>query len=258
VTEAPELFEPDLHYTDIASSHNIIINEETGYAYTIDRQTCGGGLYMMNIQDPLNPTFEGCSKLGEHGTHDSQCVTYQGPDTRYRGRELCLNSNGAMFEIADVTDKKNPVVLSTASSPNAAYIHQGWLTDDHRYFYQDDESDVVRGNVSTTRTLVWDLVDLEDPVLIKEFMGSLPASAHNLYLKDGFAYQANYRYGLHILDIADPENPVEVGFFDTSPYKEGPGFSGAWSTYPFFESGTVLVTSVQEGLFVLRKRNVAF
>ncbi|NQV73831.1 choice-of-anchor B family protein [bacterium] len=258
VKDAPALFEPDVHYTDIASSHNVIINEETGFAYTVDGPTCGGGLYMMNIQEPLNPVFVGCSKLGDRGTHDSQCVTYSGPDTRYTGRELCLNSNGSVFEIADVTDKNNPTQISTASSPNAGYIHQGWLTDDHKYFYQDDEADLVRGSVETTRTLVWDLTDLEDPILINEFMGSMPASAHNLYLKDGFAYQANYRYGLHVLDISDPENPVEAGFFDTSPYQDGAGFSGAWSTYPFFESGTVLVTSLQEGLFILKKRTQAF
>jgi choice-of-anchor B domain-containing protein len=257
VTDAPALFEPDLHYRGFGSSHNVIINEESGYAYAVDPRTCGGGLYMMNIEEPLNPVFEGCVK-GERGTHDSQCVTYRGPDTRYTGREICLNSNGSVFEIADVTDRANPVHLSTASSPNAAYIHQGWLTDDHRYFYQDDESDVVRGNVETTRTLIWDLTDLEDPVLATQFMGSMPASAHNLYLKDGYAYQANYRYGMHVLDIADPENPVEVGYFDTSPYHEGPGFSGAWSTYPFFESGTVLVTSLQEGLFLLKKKDEAF
>jgi len=254
VTDAPELFEPDFHYTGIASSHNVIINEETGFAYMVDGPTCGGGLYMMDINDPVNPQFVGCSKGGERGTHDSQCVVYRGPDQRYAGRELCLNSNGGYFEIMDVTDKANPVALSTASSPNAGYIHQGWLTDDHRYFYQDDESDVVRGNVETTRTLVWDLADLEDPILINEFMGSMPASAHNLYLKDGYAYQANYRYGMHVLDVTDPENPVEAGFFDTSPFMEGPGFSGAWSTYPFFESGTVIVTSLREGLFVLRRK----
>jgi choice-of-anchor B domain-containing protein len=86
-------------------------------------------------------------------------------------------------------------------------------------------------------------------------MGSLPASAHNLYVKGDFTYQANYRYGLHILDTSDPLNPVEVGNFDTSPYHTGPGFSGAWSTYPFFESGTIIVTSVQEGLFILKKRS---
>jgi choice-of-anchor B domain-containing protein len=121
----------------------------------------------------------------------------------------------------------------------------------------DDESDVIRGNVETTRTLVWDLTNLEDPILVKEFMGSMPASAHNQYVKDNFVYQANYRYGLHVLDISDPVNPREVGFFDTSPYQTGPGFSGAWSTYPFFESGTVIVTSLQEGLFILKKRGPA-
>ncbi|MCY3612424.1 MAG: hypothetical protein OXH51_12915, partial [Gemmatimonadetes bacterium] len=63
-----------------------------------------------------------------------------------------------------------------------------------------------------------------------------------------------YRYGLHVLDISDPENPREVAAFDTAPYKEGPGFGGAWSNYPYFESGTVIVTSMQEGLFVLKKR----
>ena len=256
--EMPALFEPDTHYRGIASSHNIVINEESGFAYAVGNrgggESCGGGLHMMDIRDPKNPVFVGCA-THERGTHDSQCVTYDGPDERYTGHELCLNSNGAFFEISDVTDKDNPVAVARASSPNAAYIHQGWLTPDHRYFYQDDESDVIRGAVETTRTLIWDLTDLEEPILIREFMGSMPASAHNLYLKDGYAYQANYRYGLHVLDISDPVNPREVGYFDTSPHHEGPGFSGAWSTYPFFESGTVIVTSLQEGLFVLKRRD---
>ena len=258
VDEMPALFEPDTHYRGIASSHNIVINEESGFAYAVGNrgggESCGGGLHMMDIRDPKNPQFVGCF-AHERGTHDSQCVVYHGPDERYHDRELCLNSNGAYFEISDVTDKDNPVAVSRATSPNYAYIHQGWLTPDHRYFFQDDESDVLRGSVETTRTLIWDLSDVEDPVLAREFMGSMPASAHNLYLKDGFAYQANYRYGLHVLDIEDPLNPREVGYFDTSPYHEGPGFSGAWSTYPFFESGTVIVTSLQEGLFVLKKRD---
>ncbi len=145
--------------------------------------------------------------------------------------------------------------VARSTSPNSAYIHQGWLTEDHRYFYVDDESDVVRGNVPTTRTLIWDLSDVDDPVLTQQFMGSMTASAHNLYVKDGYVYQANYRYGLHILDISDPENPREVGSFDTSPYQDGPGFSGAWSNYPFFDSGTIIVTSLQEGLFILKKRD---
>jgi choice-of-anchor B domain-containing protein len=257
VTDRPALFEPDVHYDRIASVHNIAINEETGFAYLVGSRgggdTCGGGLHMVDVREPLNPQFAGCFRH-DNGTHDTQCVSYSGPDQRYQGREICLNSNGRAFGISDVTDKGNPTAIAQTTHPNPAYLHQGWLTTDQKYFIMDDESDVIAGNVPTTRTLVWDLTNLEDPVLAKEFMGSMPASAHNLYIRGDTAYQANYRYGLHILDVKDPVNPREIGFFDTAPFHEGPGFSGAWSTYPFFESGTIIVTSLQEGLFILKKR----
>lgn len=256
VAEPPVVFEPDLLYRGeggnvVESSHNVIINEETGFAYLTSRGCAG--MHIVDIREPLDPTFVGCTDPGS--THDAQCVIYQGPDARFQDREICLRMAGNQFQISDVTDKQNPVQLSTASHPNPAYMHQGWVTEDHQYFIMDDESDVIAGNVGTTRTLIWDLTDLEDPVLAKEFMGSMPASAHNLYVKGDFTYQANYRYGLHILDTSDPLNPVEVGSFDTSPYQTGPGFSGAWSTYPFFDSGSIIVTSMQEGLFVLKKRS---
>ncbi len=68
-------------------------------------------------------------------------------------------------------------------------------------------------------------------------------------------YQANYQAGMRVVDITNPKEPVEIGFFDTTPYDGNPpGFSGAWTVYPFFESGTVIVTSMNEGLFVLRPR----
>lgn len=255
VADPPVIFEPDLLYRGdglnvVESSHNVIINEDTGFAYLTSRGCAG--MHMVDISEPMDPTFVGCSDPG--GTHDAQCIVYHGPDESYRGREICLRMSGNRFQISDLTDKSNPVELSTASHPNPAYMHQGWITEDHRYFIMDDESDVIAGNVETTRTLIWELDDLEDPILVKEFFGSLPASAHNLYVKGDFTYQANYRYGLHILDTSDPLNPVEVGMFDTSPFGTGPGFGGAWSTYPFFDSGTILVTSMQEGLFMLKKR----
>ena len=255
VADPPAMFEPDLLYRGegqhiVESTHNIMINEESGYAYLTSREC--SGMHIIDIREPLNPTFVGCSDPG--GTHDAQCLNYQGPDERYRGREICLRMSGSRFQISDVSDKANPRELVQTSHPNPTYMHQGWVTPDHRYFIMDDESDVIAGNVETTRTLIWDISDLEDPQLAREFMGSMPASAHNLYVKGDFTYQANYRYGLHILDTSDPLNPREVGSFDTSPYLSGPGFSGAWSTYPFFEIGTILVTSVQEGLFILKKR----
>ena len=261
----PRRFKPTAHYTRINSSHNIVINEESGFAYAVGAsaggETCGGGLHMIDIRSPKEPKFAGCfadPQTGRRGTgysHDAQCVTYKGPDQRYKGREICLGSNENALSIADVTDKSSPKALSRASYPNPSYTHQGWLTEDQRYFYMDDESDEIAGTVTATRTLVWDLSDLEDPKLAHEFMGTSAASDHNLYIKGNLMYQSNYRAGLRIIDISKPLAPVEVGFLDTAPYlKDEPGFSGTWSNYPFFKSGAIGVTSVHEGFFLVKKR----
>jgi len=264
---APVLFEPTTLYTRINSAHNIVINEETGYAFSTGGssggETCGGGLHMMNLKDPKNPEFVGCfahtgtGRTGTGYTHDAQCVKYKGPDKQYNGREICLGANETALSIADVTDKKNPKVISQASYPKVGYTHQGWLTADQRYFYSNDELDETGGLVEMTRTLVWDLQDLDDPRLIKEFMGTTKASDHNLFVLGNTMYQSNYIAGLRIIDITKRGDPVEIGYFDTVPYSENtPGFSGTWSNYPFFKNGTVLVTSGGEGMFLIRKRPV--
>ena len=265
VTSPPVTFEETAHYDQIHSAHNIVINEGTGFAYVVGAsgggETCGGGLHMIDIREPANPTFAGCfadSSTGNAGTgysHDAQCIRYHGPDADFQDREICFGANENALSISDVTDKDEPVAVATAAYPNTGYLHQGWVSDDHRYFYMNDELDELAGNVSRTRTLVWDIQELGDPVLVKEHFGTTAASDHNLYVKGDLMYQANYVSGLRILDISDPTEPEEVGFFDTVPAgDDAPGFAGAWSTYPYFESGVIIVTSMKEGLFVLRRR----
>ena len=115
----------------------------------------------------------------------------------------------------------------------------------------------MQGKATQTRTLVWDVTDLDDPQLVKEYMAPTKSSDHNLYIRGNTMYQSNYVAGLRVLDISDPENPVEVGHFDTVPYGgDEPGFNGSWSNYPYFESGTIIVTSGREGVFLLKKREV--
>ena len=256
ITEPPMILQEDVLYTTIASAHNVAINEESGYAYIVGGnaggQTCGGGLHMVNIQTPTEPVFEGCFLDSVNSySHDVQCVNYRGPDMDYQGREICFGSNEVILSIADVTDKSNPVKLSSIGYPNSAYAHQGWLSEDHRYFYMDDESDEGAGLVSNTRTLIWDVQDLDDPVLAKEYFSSSTAADHNQYVRGHYLYQSNYESGLRILDISTPLDPVEVAFFDVLPDSEGPGFNGSWSNYPFFESGLIVATSIDEGFFVL-------
>lgn len=266
LAKVPASFQPDTIYRGVNSAHNIVINEESGFAFITGAsgggETCGGGLHMVDIREPKKPTFTGCfsdPKTGRASTgysHDALCVIYKGPDVSYRGREICLGSNETMLSIADVTDKKKPVAVARGSYPNVGYLHQGWLSEDQRYFYANDELDEVSGTVTRTRTIIFDLADLDDPQVAAEFLSPTSASDHNLYIKGDTMYQSHYKAGLRIVDIKDRTKPVEVGYFDTVPYGENTaGFAGSWGSYPYFKSGTIVTTSMSEGLFVLRKKS---
>lgn len=264
VENPPATFTETAHYRGFDSAHNIVVNESTNRAYAVgvvgaNAETgCDEGLHIINFSDPLNPKFAGCFRhenTGRHGTgytHDAQCVIYEGPDQTYRGREICFGANETHVSIADVTDAANPIPISKAGYPNAQYTHQGWLTPDHEYFLLDDELDEFQDTlIGRTRTLIFDVVDLDDPQLLTEYFGVATSIDHNQYVVDERSFQANYTSGLRILDISEITAPVEVGYFDTFPANDRKNFSGAWSNYPFFESGIVVVSSIGEGLFVL-------
>ena len=264
-TGPPVTFAETARYDGIASSHNIVINQETGMAYAVGSsmggQTCGGGLHMIDVRTPVEPVFLGCFSDATTGrqrtgySHDAQCVIYRGPDEDYQGREICFGANETALSIADVTDRDNPVAIARGEYPNVGYAHQGWLTEDQTHFFMGDEGDESQGSVDRTRTLIWDVADLDDPLLLKEHFAETGTIDHNQYVRGNRLYQANLMSGLRVLDISDVENPVEIGFFDTVPDDPGlPAFGGAWSNYPFFESGIVVVSSWSEGLFVLRVR----
>ena len=243
------------HYDGFDNSHNIVINEVTGFAYAVGVTSdagCAAGIHMVDIHDPADPTFAGCYS-GDGYTHDAQCILYAGPDARYQGRELCFASNEDSLTIVDVTVKISPVLVARQVYAGSAYTHQGWLTPDHRYFVHDDELDEQFFG-HNTKTYVWDLSDLENPVLVGSHLSTLPSIDHNQYIRDAFSYQSNYRAGLRILQIEDAASAAlsEVGFFDTYPGSDSASFSGTWSNYPYFESGIVIVSDINRGLFVLQ------
>ena len=260
-------FEPDARYTGIASAHNLIMDAESGIAIPVGAnsggQTCGGGFHMIDVTTPLEPAFLGCytddvGLIAPGRSHDGQCVVYRGPDRRFSGRRVCFASNETALRIIDITRPDSVREVAVASYPGVAYAHQGWLTEDHRYFFMNDELDELVGLTDRTRTLVWDVAELDDPILVAEHFGPTGATDHNLYIRGNRMYQANYQGGFRLVDISDPERPVAIGSFDTTPYEgDPPGFgSGAWTAYPFLPSGTVVVTSMYEGLFLLKPRPV--
>jgi hypothetical protein len=178
-------------------------------------------------------------------------VTYHGPDTQYTGDEICFGCNEDALSIVNVSNKNNIIPIGVGNY-NSFYTHQGWLTEDHRYFVQNDELDEIQENNVYTRTIIWDLIDLDNPVVATNYYSPATSIDHNNYIVGDTVYQSNYTSGLRILDISDILNPEQIGFFDTYPGDDDPKWSGTWSNYPFFASRNIPVSGMEEGLFIVR------
>jgi len=218
---------------------------------------CRGGLHMVDIRNPLNPTFLGCFSQDGY-THDAQCVIYdRGPDMTYRGKEICFCYNEDSLTIVDVTQKSNPKKLGKVGYAGSRYTHQGWLDDQHRFAFANDELDEMHGNNKHTKTLIFNVADLNNPRYVNSYRSPEEAIDHNLYVKNGYVYQANYCAGLRVLKIGPGSMPKleEFASFDVEPTCNRAQFSGAWSVYPYFPSGNIIVSSIPRGLFVLGHQN---
>jgi choice-of-anchor B domain-containing protein len=247
------------HYAGIGSAHNIAINEETGFAYVVGARSnpgisdcVGGGLHIVDIREPSNPVFAGC--FDDDGyTHDVQCVIYQGTDIDYQGKEICFASNVEVVSLVDVSDKDSPVLISKAAYPDDAYTHQGWLTPDHRYFVANDELDEISGTTKKTRTLLFDMQDIDNPNYIGSYLHQENTIDHNLYINERYVYQSNYTAGFRVLSYDSITNGdlESIAFFDTYPNNNDQTFKGTWSNYPFFQSGIIVATDIDKGLFIL-------
>ena len=254
ITTPPVQFSETAHSKVFNTAHNIVINESSGFAYGVGTDTCNGGLAMVNIQDLSRPTDAGCYSADGY-THDAQCVIYNGPDTDYQGKEICFNSNEDTLTIVNVTNKDNPEQIARGSYTNSGYSHQGWLTEDQTYFLLDDELDELnRGHDTLTR--VWDLTDLDAPMVGGSYENTgVSAIDHNQYIHGNCSFQANYRAGLRILEFnptAPASSLAELAYFDIYPADNDAQFNAAWSNYPYFDSGVVIISGIEQGLYVVK------
>lgn len=254
VVDIPEFFTADAVYSDFGSAHNITINEDTGYAYVVGSDTFGGGPHFVNIQSPLNPVNEGGFSASGY-SHDAQVVIYDGPDADYTGQEIYIGSNENEIVIVDVTDKSSPQIISTIGYANTSYTHQNWFSQDKKYIIVGDETDELDFGFNT-KTIVFDVTDLDNPQFHFDFSGATTAIDHNGYVKGNDFYLSNYRAGLQVFDISDIENSnaTRTGFFDTYPLDDNASFDGAWSVYPYFASGNIIISDINLGLFIVKKQ----
>jgi choice-of-anchor B domain-containing protein len=229
----PTFIETDGGLDSLQTAHNVFV-DENGVLYVFGSNINTGGALMFDVAtDPWNPSF-----LGSFETfylHDG----YVRNDTLY-GAAV----NNGLLCIVDVSNKANPQLLTSKTTPNQL-THNCWLSDDGRTVYTTDE--VFGGFIAA-----YDIQDLNNVTEVDRIR-TLPGTnvvPHNVHVYGDYLVTSYYTRGLHIIDAQYPENMIEVGWYDTSP-QSGGGFDGAWGAYPYLPSGNVLVSDIQEGLFIV-------
>ena len=164
----------------------------------------------------------------------------------------CANSAEDRLEIVDVTNESSPVSISDVVYAQLGYVHQAWFTEDHEFLLVGDELDELNFGVPT-RTHVFDVTDLDAPVYVFPYEAATNSIDHNLYVLGNRVFEANYTTGLRVLEFGNLANGelMEIAFFDTFPDSDIAEFDGAWSVYPYFPSGTIIVSDESNGLFIL-------
>lgn len=249
----PQDFTVDALYTGFGNCHTITINEAKGFAYCNGSNTYMGGPHIVDISNPLNPVLAGGYPDSGY-SHDTQVITYNGPDTEHVGKEILIGANENVVVFVDVTDPANPVFISEFFYSNTSYTHQGWTTPDHKYWILGDEIDELDFGFNS-RSVIIDMTELDNPVWKEDYFGPTEAIDHNGFVLNDKFYLANYTAGLRIVSTADIDNGnmTEQGFFDTFPTNNNASFNGAWSVYPYFPSGSIIISDINRGLFIVRK-----
>ncbi|KAJ6584390.1 hypothetical protein B0H19DRAFT_1104904 [Mycena capillaripes] len=255
----------------IGTSHNVVAHRDKNLIVAVGSKPrtdiCASGLIFIDVTDPSTPTSAGCAAADGY-VHDAQCLVYYGPHAKYNGTDVCYSFNENSFTIYNISDLSAPEIISTTSYYGMIYSHQGWVVDEKNqtHLLLNDEDDEFQSSGwaydQRTVTYIWDIIDLEHPVLTGHYKSPAVAIDHNLYIHKGLAYEANYKSGLRIVNVSSvAKDPTGAGFFEAAFFDVHPEdddingvaeFGGSWSVYPYFESGYLLVNTLERGLFVVK------
>lgn len=258
VANPPVTFTEDGWSNAIGNSHTLFADKQHPYVYCVGTTSINnGGITVFDVSNPTVPVLAGTHTIDGY-IHENVVYTYSGPDPDHQGKQLSINFHSGSpdkITIVDVTDKTDMTTLTTMTYTGARITHQGWLTEDQRYLLMNDEGDegfYAHG----TRTRIFDLLDIDAPVYVGAYTSNLQSTDHNLYTHRGLVFESNYTSGLRILDAANVASGslTEVASFDTYPANNGSSYNGCWGNYPYFASGSIILSDLYGGLFIVRPR----
>jgi choice-of-anchor B domain-containing protein len=254
----------NVYINGVDYSLNLPLNDQTAKMQVVGSNKYGGSFTTYDLSTPSNPSkqFDIGSSSRANYTHDATSMTIN--DTR--ATRDCVNANNGVCDVFidfnedeiriwDATQTANTERLGQVGyddvDSSSQYIHSGWWHENKRYVYVHDEWDENRGGLNTTVRIL-DLADLTQPTIVGKWISNNRTIDHNGFVKGNRYYMSNYERGLTILDISNPTNPVEVGYFDTFPSSDNPSFNGAWGTYPYLPSGNILISDINSGLYIVK------
>ncbi len=233
-----EFWQPSINIdgneTVLGACHNIYIDED-GYAYLAGcNMNSGGNLIIDVFTNPGQPEFVGAT------------------DARYSHDAMTQNNllyssdiSAGSFSVIDVSDKTDPITLSTQTT-TSNFTHNAWVSTDNNFLFTTDE----RPNANVD---AYDISDLTDIKRLDFFQpeaskgtGTIP---HNTHYHNGYLVTSWYTDGVRIIDANKPDNLVEVAFYDTYPQANA-GFNGVWGVTPYLPSGIVIASDINTGLYV--------
>ncbi|PWL24370.1 MAG: hypothetical protein DCO96_14145 [Fluviicola sp. XM-24bin1] len=216
------------------TAHNIFIDVPAGRAYITGANWSEGGAIILDLtQDELNPVELGA--YDDYYMHD----IYVRNDTLWGGA-----IDDGFFTVVDVSNPASCVTMATQNTPST-FSHNVWLSDDGNTLYTTDE-------VPDAYIAAYDVSDLQNIVELDRIQSSPGQDVipHNVFVTNtNFLVTSYYRDGVTIHDCSNPNNMVEVGFYDTSPLT-GDGFNGCWGVYPYLPSGLIIASDIESGCFV--------
>ena len=216
--------------TDITHSHNIHIDVD-GFLYIVGADEHDIWIYDLAI--PSEPIL--VSTWDGEYLHDIEV---------YNNKVYGAGITSGNFNIIDVSDKSNPTTILSHNTGVGSGTHDCAVTTDEKYLITADE--FTGGHIK-----IWDISDYDNINLVSEYMTHPSHSVHNIYVRPetNLLIASYYVDGTRVLDISDPANPVEVGYFDTT--EEIGLFDGNWGTYVDLPSGYIISSDRQNGIFIL-------
>lgn len=231
----------------IKDAHNIFIDTSSALLYAgVTTGTLHSRVPMriFDISDPLDPKkVKDLNKIGDFSfsqMHDAYVVN----DTAF------INCGPHGLLVAEFSDPANPSKLASLEPleyPQSGYNHSGWLSEDHKTYYMADETwgtDLKAVDVTNLPDLT--VIDTFDAGSTSEF-----SITHNQIVHGNYLYVAYYYEGLQVWDITDPNNITHVLYYGTSELEPKRTYEGAWGVYPFLPSGNIIVSDMQNGLFLV-------